>query len=65
MPFFREVHTINGGVCVEDVAKVRAADLRVQAGHHVRDLRYWVDERGGKVFCPVEAPPARPPRPAS
>jgi hypothetical protein len=32
------------------------ADLQIQAGHDVRYLRYWVDERGGKVFCLVEAP---------
>jgi hypothetical protein len=26
------------------------------ARYDVRYLRYWVDERGGKVFCLVEAP---------
>jgi len=30
----------------------------VQAAHDVRYLRYWVDERAGRVFCLVEAPSA-------
>jgi hypothetical protein len=56
MPLFMAVHTINGGVSIEDVAKAHVADLQLQAGHDVRYLRYWVDERGGKVFCLVESP---------
>ena len=30
----------------------------MQAAHDVRYLRYWVDERAGRVFCLVEAPSA-------
>ena len=29
------------------------------AAYHVRYLRYWVDEQGGRVFCLVEAPSAK------
>jgi len=32
------------------------ADLQTQAKYDVRYLRYWVDEKQGKVFCLVEAP---------
>jgi hypothetical protein len=56
MALFMDVHTINGGVSLEDVATAHAADLAIQGGHDVRYLRYWVDERAGKVFCLVEAP---------
>jgi hypothetical protein len=56
MPLFMDVHTIDGGVALEDVAKAHAADLQVQSKHDVRYLRYWVDEDGGKVFCLVDAP---------
>ena len=56
MALFMDVHTINGGVSLEDVATAHMADLAVQGGHGVRYLRYWVDERDGKVFCLVEAP---------
>jgi hypothetical protein len=57
MALFMEVHTINGGVSMGDVASAHAADLAIQGGGHgVRYLRYWVDEQDGKVFCLVEAP---------
>ena len=51
-----DVHTIDGGVGVADVAKAHMADLQTQAKYDVRYLRYWVNEGKGKVFCLVEAP---------
>lgn len=51
-----DVHTIDGGVAVEDVAKAHMADLQTQGAYDVRYLRYWVDESRGKVFCLVDAP---------
>jgi len=53
-----DVHEINGGVTMDDVAKAHLADLQMQAAHDVRYLRYWVDEGNGRVFCLVEAPSA-------
>ena len=58
MPLYMEVHSIDGGVTVEDVAKAHVADLQTQGKHDVRYLRYWVDEHAGKIFCLVEAPSA-------
>jgi len=58
MPLFMDVHTIAGGVSADDVAQARKADLQTQAGHDVSYLRYWVNERHGKIFCLVEAPSA-------
>ena len=58
MPLFMDVHHIDGGVAMEDVAKAHLADLQTQDGYDVRYLRYWVDEPNGKVFCLVEAPSA-------
>jgi hypothetical protein len=58
MPLYMDVHTIEGGVAADDVAKAHIADLQTQAKHDVRYLRYWVDEAEGKVFCLVEAPSA-------
>jgi len=58
MPLFMDVHNIDGGVAMDDVAKAHLADLQTQDAHDVRYLRYWVDETGGKVFCLVEAPSA-------
>jgi len=58
MPLFMDVHTIDGGVTVEDVAKAHMADLQTQGAYDVKYLRYWVDEGEGRVFCLVEAPSA-------
>jgi hypothetical protein len=58
MPLYMDIHTIAGGVAVDDVAKAHMADLQTQAKYDVSYLRYWVDERQGKVFCLVEAPSA-------
>ena len=58
MPLFMDVHQIDGGVAMADVAKAHLADLQTQAAYDVRYLRYWVDEPGGRVFCLVVAPSA-------
>jgi hypothetical protein len=56
MPLFMDVHTIPGGVSVDDVAKAHLADLQNQSRYDVQYLRYWVNEPDGKVFCLVDAP---------
>jgi uncharacterized protein DUF4242 len=58
MPLFMDMHEIDGGVAMDDVAKAHLVDLQTQAAHDVRYLRYWVDEDHGRVFCLVEAPSA-------
>jgi hypothetical protein len=59
MPLFMDVHEIDGGVSMDDVAKAHLADLQTQGPHDVRYLRYWVNEGAGRVFCLVEAPSAQ------
>ncbi|HEY3935698.1 MAG TPA: DUF4242 domain-containing protein [Gemmatimonadales bacterium] len=56
MPLFLDVHHMNGGVSADDVAEAHRKDLQEQAKHGVNYLRYWVDEKQGKIFCLVEAP---------
>jgi peptidyl-tRNA hydrolase len=56
MPLFMDVHTIAGGVALDDVAHAHQADLETQGRHDVRYLQYWVNEGQGKVFCLVDAP---------
>jgi len=58
VPLFMDVHEIAGGVAIDDVAQAHLADLQTQPDHDVNYLRYWVDEKGGRVFCLVEAPTA-------
>ncbi len=58
MPLFMDIHTIDGGVGIADVAQAHSADLAEQDSHGVQYLRYWVDEGAGKIFCLVDAPDA-------
>lgn len=59
MPLFMDVHEkLPDGATAADVAGAHEADLKIQADHGVKYLRYWVDEKEGKVFCLVEAPSA-------
>lgn len=55
MSLFMDVHTIQGGVSADDVAKAHQADIETQGHYGVSYLRYWVDEGAGKIFCLVEA----------
>lgn len=58
MALFMDVHHHVDGLTAEAVAGAHQRDLEVQAAHGVRYLKYWFDERSGKVFCLVEAPSA-------
>lgn len=59
MPLFMDVHEkLPEGAGLADVAGAHEEDLKVQDQHGVKYLRYWVDEKEGKVFCLVEAPSA-------
>lgn len=56
MPLYMDVHHLDGGVAIDDVAKAHEADLQTQGQHDVNYLRYWVDESKGTIFCLVDAP---------
>ena len=56
MPLYMDIHTFDDGVAAADVARAHLADLHTQGKHETQYLRYWVDERRGKVFCLVRAP---------
>jgi hypothetical protein len=51
-----DIHTFDGGVAADDVARAHLADLHTQGKHETHYLRYWVDEQRGRVFCLVLAP---------
>lgn len=55
MTLFLDIHNIEGGVSVGDVAGAHQADLETQDKYGVKYLKYWVDEEAGKIFCLVEA----------
>jgi hypothetical protein len=58
MALFMDIHTIEGGVSLEDAARAHQADVATQEPYGVDYLRYWVDDEAGKIFCLVEAPDA-------
>ena len=58
MPLYMDVHSIEGGVSADDVARAHEADLAKQGEHNVNYRHYWVDEHAGKIFCLVDAPTA-------
>jgi hypothetical protein len=58
MPLFLDVHTVDGELNVDEVARARIADLMTQPAYDVRYLRYWVAVESGKLFCLVDAPSA-------
>lgn len=58
LPWFLDVHNMEGGVSADDVAKAHQADVDTQGRYNVKYEKYWVDEKAGKIFCLVEAPDA-------
>lgn len=58
MPLFMDIHHKVEGLTPEAATAAHQQDLAVQARYGVRFIRYWYDERTGKIFCLSEAPDA-------
>ncbi|MGH8916145.1 MAG: DUF4242 domain-containing protein [Acidimicrobiia bacterium] len=59
MPLFMDVHNgLPEGATAKEVADAHQADLATQGRFGVSYLNYWLDEKGGRIFCLVEAPEA-------
>jgi hypothetical protein len=56
MPLFMDIHNHVDGLTAEGVRQAHQADLKTQEKYNVRYLKYWYDEKNGKVFCLVDAP---------
>ena len=56
MPLYMDMHEKIEGLTAEAVAQAHKKDLETQTAYGVKYLKYWFDERTGKVFCLVEAP---------
>jgi hypothetical protein len=53
-----DIHHKVEGLTTDAIAEAHQKDLAVQARFGVRFIRYWYDEKTGKVFCLSEAPNA-------
>lgn len=51
-----DIHRKVEGLTAEAVSAAHQQDLAVQAHYGVRFIRYWYDDKTGKVFCLSEAP---------
>src|SRR4051794_4672170 len=49
MPLYLDVHHHVEGLTAEGAAEAHAKDLACQEKHKVRYLKYWFDEKTGKV----------------
>ena len=58
MPMYMDIHNLPG-VMPDDVARAHLLDQHVQAKHGVNYVKYWVNEKKGKVFCLCTAPSAK------
>ena len=56
MPLYMDIHQHIEGLTADAVAHAHEADLKTQAKHGVKYLRYWFDASAGRVFCLIEAP---------
>jgi len=56
MPLFMDIHNKVDSVTPEAAEGAHKKDLEVQARYGVRFIRYWYDEKTGKIFCLSEAP---------
>ena len=53
-----DIHHKVEGLTTEAMLEAHQKDLAVQERFGVRFIRYWYDEKTGKVFCLSEAPTA-------
>jgi hypothetical protein len=56
MPLFMDIHKHVPGLTKEGVAAAHAKDLEIQSKYGVKYLKYWYDQKSGKIFCLAEAP---------
>jgi hypothetical protein len=56
MPLFLDIHHKIDGLTADAVADAHKKDLITQKKYGVNYLKYWFNEKEGRVFCLVEAP---------
>lgn len=58
MPLYMDVHSNVAGLTAAKVAEAHQRDLAHQGKHGVEFVKYWFDEKKGKIFCLSKAPHA-------
>lgn len=57
MPLYMDIHDVPGAT-LEEVAKAHMADMQTQDKYHVNYIKYWLNQKNGKVYCMCTAPSA-------
>ena len=57
MPLYMDIHEVPGAT-LEDVAKAHMADMATQGKYGVNYIKYWMNQKNGKVYCMCTAPNA-------
>src|SRR5438034_11690408 len=50
MPMYMDIHDVPG-VTAEAVARAHIQDMKIQGSHGVNYVKYWLNEKQGKIFC--------------
>lgn len=56
MPLFLDIHHKVEGLTADAVAQAHKKDVETQKKYGVNYLKYWYNDKDGRVFCLVEAP---------
>ncbi len=57
MPTYIDIHDITG-LSADDIAKAHERDLATQGQHGVDYVKYWINQKQGKLYCLCNAPNA-------
>jgi class 3 adenylate cyclase len=57
LPTYLDIHDVPG-IMPDDAERAHALDLHIQAKHGVDYVKYWLNEKHGKIFCLCTAPNA-------
>ena len=58
MPVYMDIHQVPPDATPSDVAAAHHHDVEIQDKYGVNYLKYWLNEKDGKVFCLCHAPDA-------
>lgn len=56
MPLYMDTHRNVSDLTAKALADAHSRDVEVQGKHGVNYLKYWFNEKEGRVHCLVEAP---------
>ena len=56
MPLYIDYHEVPEGYTLQDLRHDHSLDLKFMEKYEIQTLQYWFNQKGGTVFCLIEAP---------